>query len=79
MIYTKHILAPFDPEKQTQRCIICGEIIHNYQGVMYAPNEDGSPIVTSKGWQEGEFYISNSNPFYMMSAEPRDSEIINCS
>lgn len=78
MNYIKHILGEFSQEERTQRCIICGEVIHNYQGAMYAPNEDGSPVI-ERGWQEGEFYMSlNTNPTHMMSMKPGEGEIINC-
>lgn len=44
MTYTKHVLGAF--EDGIQRCILCGNIRHDYRGAMYAPNEDGSPIVS---------------------------------
>lgn len=77
MTYIKHILGEFDEEGKIQRCIICGEIIHDYRGAMYAPEEDGS-IIESKGWAEGDFYMSTGNPSYMTSREPDTANIILC-
>lgn len=76
MKWTKHILGKFNQEERTQRCIICGEVIHDYRGAMYAPNEDGSPVI-EKGWVEGEHYVGGKNPTQFWSNKP-DGEIVNC-
>jgi len=80
MIYTKHILAPFNDIEKVQKCIICGEIIHNYQNAMYALDPDGKPIV-EKGWMEGEHYVSTGNPTYLQTIAPiedYETKIVNC-
>lgn len=78
MTYTRHILGEFDNNNRIQSCIICGEIIHDYRGAMYSPNSDGSPVV-EKGWQEGDFFISNDTwPQFMSSLEPSGVDIYNC-
>lgn len=72
MIYTKHILGAF--AEGVQRCIVCGEIIHDYRGVMYETQEAAD---SEKGWMEGEFWISDGNPQMLTSIEPEE-EIKNC-
>lgn len=75
IIYTKHILGEF--YEGIQRCILCGEIIHDYRNVLYSPNEDGTPII-EKGWVSGEFYSSNGYPIIMLTNKPLNVEIKNC-
>lgn len=77
---TRHYLAPFNPVTRTQKCSLCGEIIHDYSNAMYAPNPDGSPVI-EKGWLAGEHYIWGINPQQFTSVKPTGNEynIVLCS
>lgn len=67
--YIRHILAPYNKEEQVQRCIICGEIIHDYRGVMY----DSQEAANHNGWQEGEHFVRPGNPkYYTTFIDPQD-------
>ncbi len=76
----RHFLLPFNREERTQSCAICGQVIHDYRGAMYAPISDGSPVVEN-GWEPGPHYITGNNPKYFSSTEPskKDYNIIACS
>lgn len=65
----RHFLGPYNAFTNTQSCVMCGQIIHNYQGVIYAPNEDGSTVI-QKGWIEGEHFVTSGNPTIFNSTSP---------
>lgn len=72
VVRVKHILGEFDQEEQVQKCIICGEIIHDYREAMYAPDENGN-IPQQMGWMPGEHYATIGNPIsYTMSYDNND-------
>ena len=78
--YTKHILGEFDQVEQVQRCIICGEIIHDYRNAMFAPDENGN-VPVNKGWASGQHYVSDGNPQYFWSTPPvqnNETKVVNC-
>jgi len=77
-IYVKHILAEYDEVERVQRCIICGEIIHDYRNAIFESQEDAD---NNKGWVEGEHYVSYGNPQYFWSTPPvqnNETKIVNC-
>ena len=50
--WTQHIIGEPDLEEQTQRCVLCGEVIIDYRGISY-PEEQGPP----PWWTAGPIYI----------------------
>lgn len=73
MIYTRHILEKMN--NGVQRCIICGEIIIDERNAMYHPPR----TEPSKGWGEGELYISKSkNPTILTKMVLEPDTIENC-
>lgn len=72
MIYTKHIAGQYD--QGLQRCVLCGAVIIDDRG---AVSPAGSP--PSRGWEEGEIFMSNGNPRITMKADPSpEYEVIYC-
>lgn len=77
--YTKHVLGEYDKLRKVQMCIMCGEIIHDYNEVIYKPDENGN-IPVERGWVSGDHYISDGIPIYIMSSPPTNPnvKIVNC-
>jgi hypothetical protein len=72
VIYTKHIAGEYD--RGLQRCVICGAVIIDDRGAM---SPEGSP--PSRGWDEGEVYMSDGNPRITMKADPSpEYKVKNC-
>lgn len=77
-VYIKHYLGLYNFKDQVQRCVLCGEIIHDYRGGSFAANTDGSfPI--NNGWMEGDHYVSQqTNPTIYLTSPNPDDIIIKC-
>jgi hypothetical protein len=54
MHYIEHQVLEMD-ESMIQRCLFCGEVIANYNNVMFL----GSP---PKGWPAGSVFVTAGNP-----------------
>lgn len=72
MKYTEHIAGPIC-EDNIQRCIICGAVICDNNGVY---SHDGSP---PPSWPEGTLYVSNTNwPTVTMVDYPDGYDVEKC-
>jgi len=62
----KHYLAAYNPNTKTQKCVMCGEVIHDYSEGSY----DSPEGANHKGWEPGHHYITGVNPTLFSSTEP---------
>jgi hypothetical protein len=70
MKYIKHVLGEFDQELQIQRCLICGQIIHDYRNCIST-----EPI---SGWESGEHFVKEGFPTIFTSSLDEGENFVNC-
>lgn len=70
MKYIRHIVSEMD-ESLIQHCILCSEVIANYQNVHYI----GEP---PKGFAAGPVYITNGNPKFFTTSVDDNDVVIDC-
>lgn len=70
--FTQHQVAEIN-ESKIQHCIICGEIISDYSGVMFPEGE-----TIPKGFQPGNVFVSEGNPIEMKTTLLVGETFVNC-
>lgn len=72
-LYTEHIVNEMD-ESMVQRCVLCGEVIEDYNGCSWPANQD-----PPTGWPAGSvFVMKNGGVTHLKRELDADDRSVKC-